>query len=154
MESSKYTILVVDDEDPIRDLVVGFLERLGHQCVRATDGIDALDKIKENKIDAIVTDIKMPQMDGITLTKEILQQYPGVPVMVMTGFAEEYTAANAISAGARDFIQKPFSVEEFTIRFNKMIKDSQTVRPASTEKDEDDEIFGLKSELEQTLKKG
>ena len=154
MEPSKYTILVVDDEDPIRDLVVAFLERLGHRCVKATDGVDALDKMKENKIDAIVTDIKMPKMDGITLTKEISQQYPGLPVMVMTGFSEEYTAANAITAGARDFIQKPFSVEEFTIRFNKMIKDSQTVRQANIERDEDDEIFGLKSELEQTLKKG
>ena len=154
MEPSKYKVLVVDDEEPIRNLIVTFLTRLGHLCEKATDGADALNKMKENKIDAIVTDIKMPKMDGIMLTREISQQFPGLPVMVMTGFGEEYTAEKAISAGARDFIQKPFSIEEFTIRFNKMLKDSQTVRQVKIERNQDDEIVGLKSELEETLKKG
>jgi len=123
MGSSKCTILVVDDDEPIRNLVGSFLSNLGHTCVKATDGNDALDKMKKNKIDAIITDIKMPRMDGIKLTIEIAKQYPALPIMVMTGFAEENTAEGAISAGARDFIQKPFSIEEFTIRFNKMMGD-------------------------------
>ena len=154
MEPSKYTILVVDDEEPIRNLVCAFLNRQGYLCVKATDGVDALGKMKINKIDAIVTDIKMPKMDGIMLTIEVSQQYPGLPVMVMTGFGEEYTAEKAISAGAWDFIQKPFSIEEFTIRFNKMLKGSQTAQPVKIKKDEDDEIVSLKSELEQALNKG
>ncbi|PIX24479.1 MAG: hypothetical protein COZ69_06060, partial [Deltaproteobacteria bacterium CG_4_8_14_3_um_filter_45_9] len=90
-ESSKYTILVVDDEELIRNLVVTFLSKLGHSCVTAMNGVDALDKMKGNKIDAVVTDIKMPNMDGINLTIEILRQYPGLPVMVMTAFDEEYS---------------------------------------------------------------
>jgi CheY-like chemotaxis protein len=75
MESSKYTILVVDDEELIRNLVVTFLSKLGHSCLTAIDGVDALDKMKENKIDVVITDIKMPNMDGITLTSEISIQY-------------------------------------------------------------------------------
>ncbi|OGP92955.1 MAG: hypothetical protein A2156_10410 [Deltaproteobacteria bacterium RBG_16_48_10] len=109
--------------------------------------------MKENKINGVVTDIRMPRMDGITLTKEILRQYPGLPVMVMTGFSEESTGGIAITAGASEFIQKPFSVEEFTIRLQKMLKDSETVKQIRSEKDEDDKIFDLKRELEGFLKK-
>ena len=125
MKPSKYTILVVDDEELLRNLIVTFLSKLGHSCVTAIDGVDALDKIKGNKIDAVVTDIKMPNMDGITLTSKILIQYPGLPVMIMTAFEEEHTAGMAIIVGAQDFIKKPFSLNEFSVRLHKMINDSE-----------------------------
>lgn len=135
METSKLTILVVDDEELVRRFIVTFLSQLGYSCVAALDGIDALDKIKENKIDAVITDIKMPKMDGILLTKEISTHYPGVPVMVMTAFDEEYSAGTAISLGAREFIKKPFSPEEFAIRLSKMIGDSETMKRVKNGKD-------------------
>ena len=153
MESSKYTILVVDDEELIRNLVVTFLSKLGHSCLIAIDGVDALDKMKENKIDVVITDIKMPNMDGITLTSEISIQYPGLPIMVMTAFDEEYSAGIAISAGAREFIKKPFSLEEFAIRLHKMINDSQTLRRPKSKKDVDEDMQDLMNELEAALKK-
>ena len=153
MESSKYTILVVDDEELIRNLVVTFLSKLGHSCLTAIDGVDALDKMKENKIDVVITDIKMPNMDGITLTSEISIQYPGFPIMVMTAFDEEYSAGIAISAGAREFIKKPFSLEEFAIRLHKMINDSQTLRRPKSKKDVDEDMQDLINELETALKK-
>ncbi|MGZ3537915.1 MAG: response regulator, partial [Thermodesulfobacteriota bacterium] len=58
MESAKYTILVVDDEELMRYLVASYLTKLGHSCFTAIDGVDALDKMKKNKIDAVITDIK------------------------------------------------------------------------------------------------
>jgi len=121
MEPSKYTILVVDDEELLRNLIVTFLSKLGHSCVTAIDGVDALDKMKGNKIAAVVTDVKMPNMDGITLTSKISMQYPELPIMVMTAFEEEDTAGLAVCAGARDFIRKPFSLNEFSVRLHKMI---------------------------------
>jgi len=99
MNSSKYTILVVDDEELLRKFIVTFLSQLGYSSVTAIDGVDALDKMKGNKIDAVITDIKMPKMDGIILTKEISAQYPGVPVMVMTAFDEEYSQAQRFLSG-------------------------------------------------------
>jgi CheY-like chemotaxis protein len=153
MEPSKYTILVVDDEELLKNLIVTFLSKLGHSCVTAIDGVDALDKIKGNKIDAVVTDIKMPNMDGITLTSEISIQYPRLPIMVMTAFDEEYSAGLAISAGAREFIKKPFSLDEFAIRLHKMINDSQTLRGLKSEKNVDEDMQDLMKELEVTLKK-
>jgi len=117
MEPSKYTILVVDDEELLRNLIVTFLSKLGHSCVTAIDGVDALDKMKGNKIAAVVTDVKMPNMDGITLTSKISMQYPELPIMVMTAFEEEDTAGLAVCAGARDFIRKPFSLNEFSVDY-------------------------------------
>ena len=148
MEASKYTILVVDDEEPLRNLIVTFLSTLGHSCVTAIDGVDALDKMKGNKIDAVVTDMKMPNMDGITLTSKISIQYPGLPVMIMTAFDEGDTAGIAIIAGARDFIKKPFSLNEFSVRLHKMINDSEAQRGMKREKDVDKDIQKSTNELE------
>jgi two-component system response regulator FlrC len=151
--SSQYTILIVDDEELIRSLVVTFLSKLGHLCLKAIDGVDALDKMEGNKIDAVITDIKMPNMDGITLTSEISIKYPGLPIMVMTAFDEEYSAGIAISAGAREFIKKPFSLDEFAIRLHKMINDSETLRRLKGEKDGGKDMQDLMNELEEALKK-
>jgi len=123
MESTHYKILVVDDEEPMRKLIVSLLSPKGHQCVTANDGREALDKIMETKFDALITDIVMPEMDGITLTEELSKHYQNLPVMVMTGYTEEYSAETAIASGAREFINKPFSISEFLIRFDKMMRD-------------------------------
>jgi DNA-binding response OmpR family regulator len=148
METLKYTILVVDDEELIRRLIVTFLSQQGHFCVTAIDGVDALDQMSGNKVDAVITDIKMPKMDGIILTKEISTKYPGLPIMVMTAFDEEYSAAMAISVGAREFIRKPFSLDEFAIRLHKMIVDSKTLKGMKNGKDIDGEIQKIRNELE------
>jgi len=148
MKPPQYTILVVDDEELLRNLIVTFLSTLGHSCVTAIDGVDALDKLKGNKIDAVVTDLKMPNMDGITLTCEISIRYPGLPVMIMTAFDEGGTAGLAITVGARDFIKKPFSLNEFSVRLHKMINDSEAQRRMKGEKDGDQDIQTSINELE------
>ena len=147
-EASKYTILVVDDEESIRKLVATFLSKLGHSCLTAIDGVDALHKMKGNKIDAVITDVKMPNMDGITLTNKIAMQYADLPIMVMTAFEEEDTYGLAICTGAQDFIKKPFSLNEFSVRLHKMINDSEAQRRMKREKDVDKDIQEVKNELE------
>ena len=132
----------------MRGFIVTFLSKLGYSSVTAMDGADALDKMKGNKIDAVITDIRMPKMDGILLTKEISTQYPGVPVMVMTAFDEEYSAGTAISLGAREFVKKPFSPEEFAIRLAKMIGDSETMKRIGNGEELDKETQESMNELE------
>lgn len=122
-KSSKCRVLVVDDQEQMRNLVVALLSEQGHQCITAGNGSEALNKINQNKFDAVITDIVMPQMDGIALTKELLTLYPNLPIMVITGYSKEYPTELAITAGARDFIGKPFSIDEFILRFNKMMGD-------------------------------
>jgi diguanylate cyclase (GGDEF)-like protein len=123
MESTHYNILVVDDEERMRKLIASLLSTRGHQCVNASNGLDALHKMKENRFDAVITDIVMPEMDGIALTRELLKHHQSLPVMVITGHTEDYSAETAIASGAREFVSKPFSMTEFIIRFEKMMRD-------------------------------
>jgi two-component system chemotaxis response regulator CheY len=118
-----YDVLVVDDEEGVRKLVATLMSRRGHQCFQATDGVDALAKAKTTIFDAIITDIVMPKMDGISLIKEVLMISPRLPIMVMTGFKNDFTPAVAKAAGARDTIAKPFSPMELYARFDKMMSD-------------------------------
>jgi len=122
-----YRVLIVDDEEMVRNLLVSVLSKQGQNCVTAKDGLEALEKIKNDSFDAVVTDIVMPHMDGITLTKEMVKLYPDLPILIITGHAEEYSAKSAIAAGARGFIKKPFSLPEFIIRFDKMMRDHETL---------------------------
>lgn len=151
-ESAQYTILVVDDEELIRNLIVTLLSKSGHASITAVDGVDALDRMKGNQIDAVITDIKMPNMDGVTLTVEILKRYPGLPILVMTAFDEEYTAGAAIAAGAREYIKKPFSPDEFFGQLQKMINDSETIKRLRNEKLVDENVQDLMDELNTTIK--
>jgi ATP-dependent Lon protease len=152
MESTKYTFLVVDDEELMRYLVVSYLSKLGHSCFTATDGVDALEKMKKNKIDAVITDIRMDNMDGMTLINQISKNYPEVPIMVMTAFDKEYSEGTAISIGAREFIKKPFSLDEFAVRLQKMINGSEMIKRMKKEKNADENLQDLMNELEKTLK--
>ena len=152
-EPSHHKILVVDDEELIRNLVVNVISEMGHSWITAIDGVDALQKMGENKFDAVITDITMPNMDGIILTREISKQYPSIPVMVMIAFNEEYAMGTAISVGAREFIKKPFSLDEFAIRLHKMIHDVETLMRPKSEKDAEENVQDLVGELEEAIKK-
>jgi two-component system cell cycle response regulator len=122
-KSSYYEVLVVDDEEPVRNLIVTLLTQKGHHCVTASNGLEALDKITKNKFDAVIADIVMPEMDGVALTKALSKHYHRLPVMNITGYTEQYSAETAMASGAREFIGKPFSISEFTVRFDKMMRD-------------------------------
>lgn len=95
MKPANCTFLVVDDEELMRYLVASYLSKLGHSCFTAIDGVDALEKIEKNKIDAVITDIKMGKMDGITLINQISKKYPEIPIVVMTAFDKEYSEGDS-----------------------------------------------------------
>ncbi len=120
-----YKVLIVDDEEAVRNLIASLFIKYGHQCETARDGREALERISQVTFDAVVTDVFMPHMDGIALTKELVRLYPDHPVMVMTGHTEEDYAELAIAAGAWEFIDKSFSYREFIIRFDKMMLDQR-----------------------------
>jgi diguanylate cyclase (GGDEF)-like protein len=122
---SGYNILVVDDEVSTRDLISALLMSKGHRCDTASDGIEALKKISQTAYDAVITDIVMPNLDGLSLTREISKRSQDLPVMVITGFVDERTSLEVLDAGAMDFITKPFSTEELAVRVEKMMRDNE-----------------------------
>jgi DNA-binding response OmpR family regulator len=125
----KYRILVVDDNKAIRDLIALSLTSEGYSCEIASSGTEALEMASHIHFDAVVTDIVMPGMDGIALTRKLSQQFPQLPIVVMTGSCDETSTIEALAAGARDLIKKPFSVVEFHKRLNELLRDAETSRP-------------------------
>jgi signal transduction histidine kinase/CheY-like chemotaxis protein len=105
-------ILVVDDEEIILKFACDALRSQGHLVVAALSASDALTKVKEEKYDFILTDIKMPEMDGVELIKAVHKINPAMGVLLMTGYASLDTAKEAIQEGAYDYILKPFDLHE------------------------------------------
>jgi CheY-like chemotaxis protein len=119
----KYRILIVDDEPALATILTSFLSFQGYLCDRATNGRAALRMVSQNHFDVVITDILMPEMDGITLTQKLSQQFPNLFIMVMTGYYDDNSMESAIAAGAHEFIKKPFSLEEFDMRFQRMMRE-------------------------------
>ena len=110
--TNRTTILVVDDESVIRDLLFRTLGREGFRVVTACDGVEALNCLKGSKIDIVISDIMMPRMNGLELLVEVKCDYPQIPVLLITGYAGNFSGKQALEAGAEDFIVKPFKNSE------------------------------------------
>lgn len=120
-----YSILSVDDDMEMLDLLHEVVSQLGHDSMTAVDGVDALEKLEENQFDIVITDISMPRMNGIELTKRIKADLEDTDVLVVTGYQEEYKYTDVIEIGASDFISKPFNINELEAKINRIIRERQ-----------------------------
>ena len=107
-------ILLVDDEETVRGFLKRGLELDGHAITTAIDGADALDRLTENHgaFDLLLTDIRMPIMDGIALALAAKRDYPGLTILLMTGFADQRERARGLQAIVADVLTKPFSLAD------------------------------------------
>ncbi|HEY0004947.1 MAG TPA: sigma-54 dependent transcriptional regulator [Pyrinomonadaceae bacterium] len=121
-------LLIVDDEQGIRQLLTLVFERLGHRVRTAEGGRRALELLQEEPADLIVSDIKMPDMNGIELLRAARELAPDLLVVMMTAFATVETAREAFKLGADDFIQKPFDVEELKLIIARALEKQELVR--------------------------
>lgn len=112
----KKTILIVDDEQPIVEILEYNLEREGYNTIKAYDGLEGLNLALEKKPDLILLDIMLPKMDGLTVCKRIRHSLPNVPILMLTAKAEEIDKILGLELGADDYITKPFSVRELMAR--------------------------------------
>ncbi len=108
-------ILIVDDEPNIRRILAAFLEKEGFEAKRAANGAEALTLLKNIDFKLVLTDLKMPVMDGMSLLENIRELYPHIPVVVITAHGTIETAVEAMKLGAVDFISKPFEQEEIRL---------------------------------------
>ena len=107
-------ILVVDDEQSILQVVGDFLADCDYGVATACDGSAALEVLEQRTdIDLIVSDIRMPKMDGLALLKAARVRYPGISVILMTGHGDEQVAIAALHEGAQDYLKKPIQFREF-----------------------------------------
>jgi DNA-binding NtrC family response regulator len=108
-------ILVIDDEKSIRSTLKDILEYEKHQVDLAEDGANALDLFGQNKYDAVLCDIKMPEMDGLEVLAKIIEGNPETPVVMISGHGNIDTAVDAIKKGAYDFIEKPLDLNRLLV---------------------------------------
>ena len=125
---AKLNVLVVDDNDCIREVLTALLLRRGHRCESAANGREAMEKVAQGHFDVVITDVNMPEMDGITLTRELALRFSDLPVMIMTGQLDEHCRKSALSAGAREVLGKPFEISELTAKLRKMLHVQDSVR--------------------------
>lgn len=116
------SILIVDDEQSYRQLLSLVFQGDGHDIRTATNGREALEMVTVLPADLIISDVRMPDMDGIELLSAVRQTNPDLGVVLMTAFASVETARDAFKLGADDFIQKPFDVEELRLIVRKTLE--------------------------------
>ncbi len=119
-----YSILIVDDDEAIKNSVEEFLIIQKYKVKSAANAQQALDILQIFNADIVITDITMQGMDGLELTKKIKSKYHA-DVMVMTGYSAEYSYEEAVKAGASDFIFKPFRFEELELRISRVLRESE-----------------------------
>ncbi|QNH75956.1 sigma-54-dependent Fis family transcriptional regulator [Pseudomonas protegens] len=143
-----HNLLVVDDEPKLCDLLSSALSQDGIQVFTASNGLHALKVLEQEDIDLVISDWRMPGMDGPQLLGEIKQRYPNLPVIVMTAYSTVKNAVQSMRNGAYDYIAKPFDIDELDItvskalQFRDILKDNQRMRAELDEHQQFDSLVG------------
>ena len=124
----KTKILIVDDEIDARELMQELFESKGYFSDTAKHGLDALNKIRESEPDIVISDIRMPEMDGMQLLEILSKSYSHIPVMMVTAHGTIETAVEAMKMGAKDYILKPLSLDEILIKVENIAQMRNLVR--------------------------
>ena len=117
-------ILIVDDSESIREVVSFTLKNAGHNVITGVDGIDALKYLDGRRIDLIITDLHMPNMDGISLIKEIRKKtnYRRIPILCLTTESQRSKKMEAKIAGATGWLIKPFIPAKLLVALNRVLR--------------------------------
>lgn len=143
-EIKEPTILIVDDTQEIRDVIKMACLNKKLTTDEAVDGRDAVEKILKNHYPVVITDIKMPRMDGLELTRWIKEYNKDIFVVVMTGYADQYLWDEIVAAGADDFLTKPFNVVQMIIKIKTILR---YIALLQTSENELKEILAISNEM-------
>ncbi|MBM2805142.1 MAG: Sigma-54-dependent Fis family transcriptional regulator, partial [Deltaproteobacteria bacterium] len=120
-----YNVLIVEDHDRLREQLAQFYEQEGYRVTVAGCGEDGIAKLAEEKFALIVSDVKMPGMDGFQLARHVREKYPDTDVILITAFGNIKQAVEAMKLGASDYITKPFQPEAIRLVSEKLIEKRQ-----------------------------
>ncbi len=107
-DSETPKVLIVDDEEVVRAVVGKTLRARGYRCQDATNGLEGLEKVRSEPFDVVLTDLKMPVLDGLSMIAALRRERPGLPIVIMTAYGELDSARRAIQLGVADYLLKPF----------------------------------------------
>ncbi len=139
MDDTEIKILVVDDDQYLLDLLIDTLKAIGYNSVGAVDGLEALEKLEQDTYNLVITDIKMPRMDGVKLLTEIRKHYPGLPVLYITGVVSPEIIGKIVPNG---FLSKPFRISQIETLIKNTLAPQKYSKPGNIKKvmivDDDD----------------
>jgi len=115
-----YKVLIVDDEQGIRELVKKYAVFEGYTVDEAADGLEAIEKVKSQQFDMVIMDIMMPELDGFSSVREI-RKFSNVPVIMLSARGESYDKIHGFETGADDYVTKPFSPKELMLRIQAVL---------------------------------
>jgi len=125
-------ILIVDDEDKIRELIKKYAVFAGHKVSEATNGMEAVEMCRRQDFDIIIMDVMMPELDGFSACKEI-RKFKDIPVLMLSARGEEYDRIHGFEIGVDDYVVKPFSPRELMMRVEAIVRRSGTNPAADNE---------------------
>ena len=128
MANGEHKILLVDDDPAVLEILGDFIAVFGFEYETAKDGLEAVERLKQSTFHIVLTDMMMPNMDGMELLHHIHYNYPEIKVMVITGYDRTFTYTDVINAGASDFISKPFNSDELEAKINRLIREIELMR--------------------------
>lgn len=126
-DEGKLTCLIVDDEPQLRRVLVRLMESDGFACLEAASGSEALDILQQCEMTLMLTDLRMPKMDGITLLRETSTRHPQMAVVMITAVADVDVAVSCLAVGAMDYLTKPFNIEEVRARVRQVLEKRRLV---------------------------
>ena len=146
-----YRILLVDDNEDVRNVIKYACERSRIKVIEADCGKKAIEILEKERFSMVVTDLKMPDLDGTQLIKWVKNRYPDVYTIVITGYADQYALEELIDIGMDDFIKKPFNAVEIVVKIKSVLKQMERMKLLindinSIQKISNDMITGLERE--------
>ena len=127
-DKSLIKILIVDDDEIVLEVMKTFVSSYGFNFSTATDGLEAVKQLESDYFPIVITDINMPNMNGMELLKHVIKEHPKVGVIVVTGLSEEYSYSDVISAGAIDYMTKPFDGNELLAKLQRVLREQALVK--------------------------
>lgn len=116
-------VLLVDDDPSILEILTDMMTIFGYESDTAKNGMEAIEKLKHDSYQIVLTDMMMHGMSGMDLLKHISSKYPRIKVMVVTGYDRSFSYTDVIKAGASDFISKPFNTDELEAKINRLVRE-------------------------------
>ena len=125
--AEKERILVVDYEESIREMVSKIVNQIGYEAITAQNGREALEILRHTPSTIIITDIKMPETDGVEMIKSIRTEFPDKPILCMTDQEASHIHSDLVTFGAADYITKPFTIDEMKAKLNRVLRERNLI---------------------------
>ncbi len=151
---NNYSILIVDDEDAQRSILKGYLEKKGYKIYSASSGTEGIKAVRNNLVDIVLSDFKMPDKTGLEVLEEVKKINPEISFVILTAYGTIENAVKAMRLGAFDYISKPVDLDELDLMIERIIENKNLRSEIQILKNQLKEKFKIDSFISNSSKDG